>query len=87
MPFSSFSANQAWTELCLAASDLLAWLKMIGLRGELARAEPKRLRYRLLHVAARIVRRARRVVLRLPALWPWADHLAHAYQRVAALSP
>ena len=86
MPFRSFAANEVWLELVLAAADLLAWLRLGCLDGELARAEPKTLRYRLLHVAGRIVRRARRVVLRLPANWPWAAELAGAYRRVAILT-
>lgn len=85
MPFRRFAANEVWLELVLAATDLLAWLRVGCLDGELARAEPKTLRYRLLHVAGRIVRRARRVVLRLAANWPWADELAGAYRRVALL--
>ena len=48
-------------------------------------AEPKTLRYRLLHVAARIVRHARRVILRLQATWPWAADLARAFTRLHAL--
>jgi CTP:molybdopterin cytidylyltransferase MocA len=83
MPFRSFAANQAWLELVLAATDLLAWLRLVALDGDLARAEPKTLRYRLLHAAARIVRRSRQVVLRLPARWPWAVDLASAYRRVS----
>ena len=85
MPFKSYVANQAWLELVLAAADLLAWVRVGCLKGELARAEPKTLRYRLLHVGARIVRRGRRVILRLPAKWPWATELAGAYRRLAAL--
>ena len=85
MPFASYAANSAWLELVLAGADLLAWLRLRCLDGELARAEPKTLRYRLLHAAARIVRRARRTILRLPAHWPWADELATAYQRVRLL--
>ena len=85
MPFRRFAANQAWLELVLAGADLLAWLRSVALDGELARAEPKTLRYRLLHAAARIVRRARQVVLRLPAHWPWAGELAEAYRRVRLL--
>ncbi|MDQ4134468.1 MAG: IS1380 family transposase [Actinomycetota bacterium] len=85
MPFSRFAANQAWMELVLAGADLLAWLRSVALDGELAQAEPKTLRYRLLHAAARIVRRARQVVLRLPAHWPWAADLANAYRRVGLL--
>ena len=86
MPFSSFAMNQAWLELVVAGTDLLAWLRLGCLDAELAQAEPKTLRYRLLHVAARIVRRARRVVLRLPAHWPWATELACAYRRLALIS-
>lgn len=85
MPFTNFAANQAWLELVLAAADLLAWLRLGCLDGGLAKAEPKTLRYRLLHVAGRIIRRSRRVVLRLPVHWPWAAELATAYRRVALL--
>lgn len=85
MPFRRFAANQAWLELVLAGADLLAWLRTVALDGELTRAEPKTLRYRLLHAAARVVRRARQVVLRLPAHWPWAVDLAEAYRRVRLL--
>jgi hypothetical protein len=86
MPFRSFAANQAWLEMVLTGADLLAWLRLVGLDGELARAEPKTLRYRLLHAAARIVRRARRTILRLPAHWPWAEELAGAYRRIGVLA-
>jgi len=85
MPFRRFAANQAWLELVLTAADLLAWLRGVALDGELARAEPKTLRYRLLHAAARIVHRGRQVLLRLPAHWPWAVDLAGAYRRVGLL--
>jgi hypothetical protein len=86
MPFRRFAANLAWFELVLTAADLLAWLRLVGLDGKLARAEPKTLRYRLLHAAARIVRRGRRTILRLPARWPWALELARAYRRVCLLA-
>jgi Transposase DDE domain group 1 len=85
LPFRSFAANCAWLEMVLAGNDLLCWLRTGGLDGDLARAEPKTLRYRLLHVAGRLVRRARQVILRLPAHWPWVDALAGAYQRVALI--
>jgi hypothetical protein len=55
------------------------------LDGEHALAEPKKLRYRLLHVAARIARTARRTILRIAHAWPWADELATAYTRLVAL--
>jgi len=59
-PSRVFAINQAWLELALTGIDLLAWTQHLLLSGDLARAEPKKLRYRLLHVAARITRSARR---------------------------
>ncbi len=79
LPHHAFAHNRAWLELSLIAQDLLAWTKLICLEGELAKAEPKRLRHRLLHVAARIVRSGRRARLRLQADWPWAETLAAAF--------
>jgi hypothetical protein len=51
----------------------------------MARAEPKTLRYRLLHVAARLTRGQRRLWLRVDTRWPWARDLAAAFARLAAL--
>ena len=52
---------------------------------DLAKTEPKKLRYRLLHVAARLVRGARRVRLKIDRNWPWACALATAFQRLRRL--
>jgi len=69
----------------LIAHDLIAWTQTLLLSGELAKAEPKRLRYRLLHVAARLACHARGARLRLQASWPWASDLAAAFTRLKAL--
>lgn len=53
--------------------------------GPLALAEPQTLRYRLLHTGARIIKRARKQVLRIPETWPWAQELAAAFNRVLAI--
>jgi hypothetical protein len=84
-PFRAFAPNAAWLELVLLGCDLVAFTKRLPLDGELASSEPKRLRYRLFHVAGRIVAHARRTTLRLPRSWPWADALVRAYARLAAL--
>jgi hypothetical protein len=60
-------------------------MKRLLLTGELARVEPKRLRYRLLHVAARLAFHARTARLRLQDSWPWATDLADAFARLKAL--
>jgi hypothetical protein len=86
LPFRAYAMNAAWLELVLTGCDLLAWARLLLLRGtELAHCEPKRLRYRLLHVAGRIARHARYVRLRLPRCWPWAEEVAAAFTRLQAL--
>jgi hypothetical protein len=78
LPSASFEINQAWLLAAGIATDLLAWLRLLCLTGSLAAAEPKTLRYRLLHVAARLVRGQRRRKIRIPRTWPWADQLHDA---------
>jgi len=85
LPFQALDPNETWFELVLLAQDLLAWLRRLVLEGELALAKPKRLRHRLLHVAGRLTRSARRRILRLPRSWPWAGELIAAFARLRAL--
>ena len=84
-PSRQFAINAAWLQLALTACDLLAWTQLLLLDGEHAAAEPKRLRYRLLHVAARITHGGRRRYLRLAASWPWTVDLARAFTRLTRL--
>jgi hypothetical protein len=85
LPFDLWRRNAVWLELVLMAQDLTVWAQGLLLDGALAVAEPKTLRYRLWHVAARIVRHARRTILRLQRSWPWAAELARAFARLRAL--
>jgi Transposase DDE domain group 1 len=85
LPFDLWRRNQVWLELVLAAQDLTGWAQTLLLDGDLKVIEPKTLRYRLWHVAARIVRHARRLIVRLQRTWPWATALAAAFIRLRAL--
>jgi hypothetical protein len=85
LPSREFAINQAWCTAAAIACDLLAWLQLLGLHGEMATAEPKRLRYRVLHTAARLTRGQRRRWLRIPSTWPWADQITAAFTRIAAI--
>ena len=85
LPFQSFQANAAWFELSLLAHDIMAWTQQLLLDGEHKISEPKRLRYRILHVAGQITRHARRRTLHLPADWPWAGAILRAFERLDAL--
>ncbi len=85
LPFHAFTANAAWFELALTAHDIMVWTQLLTLDSEHAVSEPKRLRYRILHVAAQITRHARRTTLHLPADWPWASAILRAFKRLDAL--
>jgi hypothetical protein len=78
--------NKAWFSAALIAATLLAWLRLLALDGPLARAEPKTLRYKILHAAARVTRGARRRQLRIQATWPWAADIVTAFGRISALA-
>ena len=86
LPFFEFSNNAVWVELVLMAQDLIAWTQGLCLTGKLAKAEPKALRYMLLHVAGRLVRGGGAVNLRLQEDWPWAGYLARAFATLRGLS-
>ena len=81
-PSREFKINQTWLQLVAIAADLTAWLRLLALSGDLATAEPKLLRFKMLHVPARLVRGGRRRQLRLPRHWPWADHIIEAFCRI-----
>jgi Transposase DDE domain group 1 len=87
LPSKHYDLNQAWCIAAAIAADLLAWLRLLCLSGDLAKAEPKTLRYRLLHVAARIIRGQRRRKIRIPTTWPWADQLRDALTTALTLPP
>ena len=85
LPFHDFAANAVWLQLVLIAIDLLAWTQGITLEGEARHWEPKRLRYTLLHVAARLTRGGRRLHVRLQRTWRWSAMLDTAFQRLRRL--
>lgn len=87
LPFDSFCQNQAWVAVSLVAGALMAWAQTNLFDGDLAKAEPKTLRFRVLHVAAVLVRRQRSLVLRLDERWPWAAEIAAAFGRLRSALP
>ena len=68
-PSHDYGLNKAWPDAAMIACILLSWLKFLALDGDLARAEPKTLRYRVLHSGARLVRGGRRRTLKIAATW------------------
>jgi Transposase DDE domain group 1 len=55
LPCKGYELNKVWLELSLTAADLLTWAQTPCFTGETARCEPAAFRYRVCHVAARLV--------------------------------
>src|ERR1700722_3716883 len=85
LPFQQFALNEVWVEIVMLAHDLIVWTQALCLDGEHAKAEPKRLRYRLLHLAARVAFSGRQAKLHLPTAWPWTQALKAAFEKLNAL--
>jgi hypothetical protein len=84
-PSHDFAVNAAWLTAAMTGQILLAWLKLLALDGDLAKAEPRTLRYRVLHAAARLARGGRKRRLKIQAAWPWAEAITAAWQHIDAL--
>ena len=84
-PSQAFALNQAWLAVALIATTLLAWLRLLALDSSLAKAEPKTLRYRILHAAGRLVHGGRKRRLKISATWPWAPAIVTAWHKITAL--
>ena len=87
-PSREFAINEVWLILTQIAADLVAWTRLLALTGDatvLAACEPKALRYRFLHVPARLVHGQRRRRLKIPDSWPWARPIVAVFANIAAI--
>ena len=84
-PSREYAINDAWLTVVAIAADLTAWLRLLALPDRLRACEPKALRYRFLHVPARLTTGARRRHLRLPASWPWVSDAVTTFANVMAI--
>ena len=87
LPSTNLQINTAWCVAATIAADLLCWLRLLCLDRSLADAEPKTLRYRILHAAVRIVRGQRKRKIKIPQTWPWAHDLHAAFRTAFTLAP
>jgi Transposase DDE domain group 1 len=85
LPFHDMAHNRIWVAISALAQDLLAWCARLALPAPAACYEPKRLRLRILAVAGRLVRSARRRILHIDPAWPWANTITTAHSRLATL--
>ncbi|WP_281711024.1 transposase [Dermacoccus nishinomiyaensis] len=88
LPSREFALNQAWLVAVMIAADLVAWTRMLACTGAatiLAACEPKAMRYRFLHAAARLARSGRRRRVKIPETWPWAIAIVAVFNTIAAI--
>ncbi len=86
MPSGSFAANAAWLALATIAHNLT---RAAGSLASLfhAKARTGTLRRQLITVPARIARRSRRIILRLPRNWPHRHTFAGLIHRAPLPTP
>jgi hypothetical protein len=86
-PSRHWAVNVAWTQVVALAANLLACFRHLAPpEGDLRRAAPRLLRFRLLHLPARLTYGQRKRWLHLRADWPWTTDLIDAWHAVRALS-
>ena len=87
-PSGHFFANAAWLACAVLAHNLWRWTAELGdLRPEGQLTVARTVRTRVIALPGRLVNRAGRWILRLPARWPWADQFLSALTRLRALQP
>lgn len=86
VPSGHFSANGAWLACAVIAHNLIRWTTHLGdptSRNQLAVAAT--IRTQLIAIPGRLVNRAGRITLRLPANWPWARRFTRVLTRLRAI--
>lgn len=83
-PVRNFFGNWLWWQACALAHNVARWIRDAVLPREFRRCRGKRLRLAFFNVAARVVRHARRIHLRIPRSHAWADAFIEALTRIRA---
>lgn len=84
-PVQNFFGNWLWWHACALAHNVARWIRDHVLPREFRRCRGKRLRLAFFNVAARVVRHARQLWLRIPRSQAWADAFIEALTRIRAL--
>ena len=84
-PVQNFFGNWVWWLASSLAYNVARWLRVLALPEAFATCRGKRLRMSFLNVAAKVVRRGRRLLLRLPAAYRHTDAFIAALDRLRML--
>jgi hypothetical protein len=85
-PFTNFEANSNWMMTVTMAADLVRWFQLLCFDGSWRNARPKTMRWGIFHAPGRLVRKARRRVVRIIDGWPGTTALLDAYRRIELLT-
>ena len=87
LPSKTWQVNKGWMIAANIAADLTAWARLLGFHDQedLRDADPDTLRYRIWHLPARLVRHARKRILKISPDWPWNDAFLTCWQRLCEL--
>jgi Transposase DDE domain group 1 len=87
-PSGKFFANAAWLACAVLAHNLYRWTTELGdLHPDGQLTVARTVRTRVIALPGRLVNRAGRLTLRLPARWPWAEQFLATLARLRALPP
>ena len=88
VPSGNFHANSVWLQCAALAHNLIRWTTILGgVRVDDQLIVARTIRTRLLALPGRVVNRAGRQTLRLPANWPWANAFTTALDTLRTLRP
>jgi hypothetical protein len=87
LPSKTWQVNKGWVLAANLAADLTAWARLLGFHDQpdLRDAEPGTLRYRVWSIPARLIRHARKRVLKISPDWPWKDAFLTCWRRLCDL--
>ena len=86
LPSGKFGANAAWWTIVVLAFNLNSAMKRLVLGGEWVSRRLKAVRFGIINLAGRVIRHARRLIIRLARGHPSYDLLISAHQRIVALA-
>ena len=86
LPFTKLAANEAWMFAVMLSADLVRWFQLVCLDESWRNARPKALRWGIFHAPGRLIRSARRRVVRVIDGWPTTEVILDAYKRIALIT-
>jgi Transposase DDE domain group 1 len=82
MPVAEFLGNSAWLQIARLAWNLGKWIAQLALPSEVVRWEWKRFRRHFLYVAAKVLKKGRRLIVRLAGSHRYLPELLTAHARL-----